>query len=233
MSGHARHGQAVARLVAAFQVASLRPVRVGHDGLPADFVEGDVLRRMPGGGGNRHGGRDPFGMTRRPGQHLHAAHGAADDAEQLVDAEMIDQRNLRLHHVADGDDRKIQAPGLAGLGVDAGRSRRAHAAAQHVGADDEEAVGVDGLARTHHGLPPAGLAGDGMRARHVLVAGQGMRDENGIRLRPIQDAIGLVGNAVGRELPPGIEAQGPGRRKHRGSRCWAWLLPARGCPRSP
>ena len=208
MRGHARHGQAVARLVAEFQVAPLRPVRVGHDRLPADLVEGDVLRGMPGGGGNRHRGRHPFGMARRPRQHLHAAHGAADDAKQLVDAEMIDQRHLRLHHVADGDDGKIQAPGLAGLGVDAGRSRRAHAAAEHVGADDEEAVGVDGLARTHHRLPPAGLAGDGMRARHVLVAGQGVRDQNGIRLCPIQDAVGLVGDAVGGELPLGIEAQG-------------------------
>ena len=29
-------------------------------------------------------------------QHLHAAHRAADHAEQLVDAEMIDQRHLRV-----------------------------------------------------------------------------------------------------------------------------------------
>ena len=210
MRGHARHGQSVARLVAEFQVAPLRPVGVGHDGLPADLVERDVLRGMPRRGGDRHGGRHPFGVTGRPRQHLHAAHGAADDAEELVDAEMIDQRHLRLHHVADGDDGKIQAPGFAGLGIDAGRSRRAHAAAEHVGADDKEAVGVDGLARSHHRLPPAGLAGNGMWARDVLVAGQGMRDENGIRLRPIQDAVGLVGNAVGGELPLGIQAQGPG-----------------------
>ncbi len=38
-------------------------------------------------------------------------------AEQLVDAEMIDQLLLCCHHVADGDDREIQRPGspVAGL----------------------------------------------------------------------------------------------------------------------
>ena len=30
---------------------------------------------------------------------------------------MIDQRHLRIHHVADGDDREIEAPGLAGRGL--------------------------------------------------------------------------------------------------------------------
>ena len=54
-------------------------------------------------------------VARGPLQHLHAAHRAADHAEQLVDAEMVDQAHLRVHHVADGDDGKVEAPGLAGL----------------------------------------------------------------------------------------------------------------------
>ena len=41
----------------------------------------------------------------------------------------------------------------------AARPGAAHAAAQHIGADDEEFVGIDRPARPDHTLPPAGLAG--------------------------------------------------------------------------
>ena len=153
MRGHARHGKAVARVGAELQVAPLAPVGIGHDGLPPDLVKSDVLRGVPCSRGDGNGRVDPMGVTGRPLQHLHATHRSADDTEELIDAEMIDQRHLRVHHVADGDDREIEAPGLAGHGVDAGRARRAHAAAEHVGADDEEAVGVDGLARARPWSP--------------------------------------------------------------------------------
>jgi len=44
-------------------------------------------------------------------------------------------------------------------------------AAEHIGADHVVAVGVDRLAGSDHGVPPAGLAGDGMAVEDVLVAG--------------------------------------------------------------
>jgi hypothetical protein len=44
----------------------------------------------------------------RPFQHLHPAHRAAGHAEQLVDAQVVDQLDLRPHHVADGDDGEVQ-----------------------------------------------------------------------------------------------------------------------------
>jgi hypothetical protein len=50
-------------------------------------------------------------------QHLHAAHGTAEDGKQAVDAEPVEEHGLRAHHVADGDDRKFQAPRLAGLRI--------------------------------------------------------------------------------------------------------------------
>ena len=99
---------------AVVEVAAAAPVGIGHDGLAADLVEGDVLRRMPGRRGDRHGGEDALRIERRPLQHLHAAHRAAGDAEQRVDAEMVDQHGLRPHHVADGDDRQIEPVGPAG-----------------------------------------------------------------------------------------------------------------------
>ena len=51
-----------------------------------------------------------FGIARRPLQHLHAAHRAAGDREQRVDAELVEQHRLRAHHVADGDDRETPGP---------------------------------------------------------------------------------------------------------------------------
>jgi hypothetical protein len=78
---------------------------------------------------------------------------------------MVDQHRLRAHHVADGDDRKVEAIGLAGRRIGRGRAGRAHAAAEHVGADDEEAVGVDRPAGADHRSPTSRLAGDGIRRR--------------------------------------------------------------------
>ena len=53
-----------------------------------------------------------------------------------------------------------------------------------------------------------GLLGDGMLARHVLIARQRMRDEDGVRLGGVELAIGLVGDAKRREQPVAIEPQG-------------------------
>ncbi len=141
-------------------------------------------------------------------QDLHAAHRAADDAEQRVDAEMIDQQLLRPHHVADRDDGKGQAPGLAGRRVDVLRTAGPHAAAEHVGADDEITLGIEHLAGAGERRPPAGIAGDRMRLGEILVAGQRMADEDGVAARRIEPAIGLVGDGELREIDAAIELEG-------------------------
>ena len=60
---------------------------------------------------------------------------------------------------------RSSAIGLAGRRVDRRRAGRAHAAAEHVGADDEVAIGVDRPARADQRRPPARLAGDRIGAR--------------------------------------------------------------------
>jgi hypothetical protein len=151
------------------------------------------------------------GNRRRPGQHLHAAHRAADDAEQLRNAEMVDQQCLGPHHVGDGDHREAQAPGPAGAGLRVARPGGAHAAAEHVAADHEIAAGVERQAVAHHALPPARLAGHRMALGDELVAGQGMADQDGVGTLVVEPAIGLPGDGEGPERDAAIERQ---RRRH-------------------
>ncbi len=102
---------------------------------------------------------------------------------------------------------KVEAPGLAGRRIGRGRPGRAHAAADHVRADDEIAVGVDRPARPDHGLPPARLAGDRMDVGDVLVAGQRMADQDRVAALGVERAVGLVGDLERREIDAGIEPQ--------------------------
>ena len=141
-------------------------------------------------------------------------------AEQLVDAEMVDQHRLRAHHVADGDDRQVEPVGLAGRRIGRGGAGRAQAAADDVGADDEEAVGVDDLAGPDQHFPPAGLAGDRVGVGDMLVAGQRMADQHGVGLRRVQRAVGLVGDLERRQQHAGVELQRPvgAEAQHRAGR---------------
>ena len=161
-------------------------------------MEGDVLRGMARGASDRHGGEDPVLIGRGPLQHLHAAHGAAEHAQHVGNAEMIEQPRLRPHHVGDGDDRELEPVRAPGRRVDRARPGRAHAAADHVRADDEEAIGVDRLARADHDLPPARLAGDRMGVGDMLVAGQRMTDQHEVRLGGVERAVGLIGHGIRR-----------------------------------
>jgi hypothetical protein len=210
---HARDREPALRIGSFDEIAAVPPFRIGHDGLAADLMEGDVLRRMPRRRCDRqcreHAGR----IARRPLQHLHAAHRPAGNREQRLDTEIVEQHGLRAHHVADGDDGKIEAPRAAGFGIDGGRAGGAHAGPNHVGTDDEVALGVDRPPRAHHGLPPARLGGDGMRVGHVLIAGQRMTDQHRVRAPGIESPVGLIGDLERLEVDAGIERKRPVRAK--------------------
>ena len=189
------------------EIAAVAPLRIGHHGLAADLVEGDVLRRVPRRAGDRQRGEHAVRIARRPLQHLHAAHRAAGHREQRLDPELVEQHGLRPHHVADGDDGKFQSPRLAGLRIGRGRPGRAHAGAEHVRADHEVTLGVDRLAGADHGLPPAGLAGHRIGARHMMVAGQRVADQHRVGALGVERAVGLVGDLERRELDAGVELE--------------------------
>ena len=95
---------------------------------------------------------------------------------------MLDQALLGAHHVADRDRREVGAPGFVEHGPVrqfpiAERAGAAHAAAENIGADDEEAVRVDRPPGADHRIPPAWFAGDRMLFGDILIAGQRMADQ--------------------------------------------------------
>ncbi|MNL61067.1 hypothetical protein D3C87_1849410 [compost metagenome] len=72
---------------------------------------------------------------------------------------------------------------MRGVGADA---------AEGVDGDDEVALGVDGLARPDHRVPPADLlVARVIAARRVRVAGEEVADEHGVVARRVEAAVGL------------------------------------------
>src|SRR5690606_8490644 len=86
---HAGDGQADARAGAGGVVAVVL-LWVLHDGLTADLVEGDGLRAFAGGGGHGDEALGVAGKFDAPLEHLHAAHGAADDGVERRYAEGVE-----------------------------------------------------------------------------------------------------------------------------------------------
>jgi hypothetical protein len=171
-------------------------------------MEGDVLGRMARRRGDGDGGEDILGIGRRPLQGLHAPHGAAGDTEELVDLQMLDQELLGPHHIGDGDDGKTEAVGPSRGGVGVTGPGGAHAAAQHIAADDEIALGIERLAGADHLLPPAGPPGDRILADQELVPGQRMAGQDGIGACRVQLAIGLKGDGEGAEVDAAVQRHG-------------------------
>ena len=207
---HAGDGEADARAGVLGVVAAV-PGGVLHDGLAADLVEGDGLGAFAAGGGHGEDAAGEVGEVGGEAQREHAAHGAADDGVEFRDAEVVEEEFLRAHHVADGDEGKLDPVGAAGFGVEGGRAGGALAAAEDVGADDEEAAGVDGLAGADEVVPPAGFfVGRRVPAGGVVVAAEGVADEDGVVARGVEGAVGFVAEGEGGEGLTAAERKGFG-----------------------
>ena len=199
MRHHTRDRKPLGRDDARFPIAPAAPIGIGMDGGAAYLMKGYILRRMMRGGGNGSGGIDRFRIGRGPFQHLHAAHGTANHGKPAADPKPFHQALLRAHHVADRHRRKIRAPRPAkpapgGIRHFTARPGGAHAAAQHIGADQKVAIRIQRPAGADDVFPPAGLAGDGVGFGDILIARQRMADQHCITGRRIQAPIGAIGD---------------------------------------
>ena len=197
---------------AAVEVAAVEG-RVLLDRVAADDVERERLRGERGAGRDADGLVDEVRMSARHLERLHAAERAADDGVDALEAELAQEHAVHVDDVRDGDLREARAVGRAGLRVDRRGAGRAHAAAEDVGADDEEAVGVDAAAGAGHAGPPAGVAVVALvAAGDVGVARERVADEHDVVALGRELAARLVGDVHLAEDAALLEAEPPVRQ---------------------
>jgi hypothetical protein len=184
-------------------------VGVGDDGAARHLVEGDVLRRQVGRRGHRDAMAHTLRMAQRPRQRLHAAQAAAEHGRQLRDAQPREQPRLRVDPVLDREHRKARAPGVAGGRVDVHRPGRAEARAGVVDADDEEALGIQRLARADQVVPPAcAVRPPGVLPGNVVAGVERVAHEYRVAAVSVQGAVGLVDEVVACEHGAALQRQG-------------------------
>ena len=164
-----------------------------------DGVKRDRHGRLAQTSGKHRDAADLSLVVGAPDKGLHATHRAADDGMELGDTEVTDQQALSADDVAKGDFREVTAVRLARARVGRERAGRTAAATDTIHADDEEAIGVDGLAWPDEAIPPARLAVLGRIASgHMMVSAQGVGDQDRVRLVRQQSSVGLIAERQGR-----------------------------------
>ena len=131
--------------------------RVGDDGEHLLEVVQHLQCRHSEAGGNRD--HDPHAIRVLRGEHRahEPADRAADHGVERLDAEIVQQPDLRIDDVGERQGRKRRPVRGAGRRVDRGRPGRPVAAAQVVDAQHGVPVGVDSPSRTDVALPPSGV----------------------------------------------------------------------------
>ena len=191
-------------------VVAVVPSTVGGDGQPLHRAPGELQGAGRGAGGQGQDRPHPPGVHGRPLQDLHASHRAAGHSEPAADPEVVGQQGLRPDHVADRHHREAGPVAPAVGRVDVGGAGRALAAAHHVAAHHEVAVGVDRLARADHVGPPARSGmGRAAVAGRVRVPGERVAHQHRVGGPFVEPAPGLVGQPhLGQPAAP-LQREGP------------------------
>ena len=166
------------------------------------------------------GALDALGKQDGPLQGLHAADGAAQHQAQLADAERIEQAGLGADVVANGDEGKIGAVGLAGFRIDGAGPGGTVTGAQHVDADDEIVF------EREHGAGSKDLRPPGADQSR---AGKRVADQNGVVPRRIEPAVDGVMQSGTRQSAPALERQDARRARSRPRRWARGSLSGRRC----
>jgi hypothetical protein len=197
VTDHSRDAQATARLRAKLVEIAAVEIGIGQYRLARHFVERDVLGGEIGRCRDHESVANTRWKTRRPCERLHAAQAAAHDRSPLLDAETIGESRLCVDPILDGHEREIRTVRLTCRRIDRLRAGRSEATAEIVDADDEEAVGIERLARTDHVVPPTDVCRIvGVVARDVMRRVQRMAYQHRIAALVVQRPIGFVRKIV-------------------------------------
>ena len=137
-------------------ILAVLPVRIGEDGVALQRTQRNRERRSGRAARNADDAACDAGELRGEGQHHHAAERSADHRRELFDPSDANHFVAAARDVLDRQIGKVQPVRKPGGRIDRRGAGRTEAAAQRIHADDEVAVGVDGLAGADHLLPPAG-----------------------------------------------------------------------------
>ena len=130
---------------------------------------------------------------------------------QALDTEIIQQGLLHIDEVANGHQREVGAPGLAGVGVVTGRAGGGDSGVAGVEVDqgvrrhDVIAVGVERLAGADDGIPVARGLFTVIAAGGVTGAGEEVGDQDGVIACLVELAIGLPADS---DRGDGVTADG-------------------------
>ena len=172
-------------------------IRVSHDRPSRNLVESDVFGRQIGRAGDDHGVAQAIGVLQSPAQCLHAAQGAPHHGRQRLNAQGVHQPRLRVNPIFDRDHGKVGSVDPAGVWVHMHGPGRAKAGTKVVHADDKEFVGVQGLARTNHVVPPAlGFFLPQVGASHMVRRIQGMADQHRVGFVGVEHPVGLKAQRI-------------------------------------
>ena len=161
----ARQREPAPRAVLRVVVVAAAEVRVVLDRADLQRAQPDLLGGRGRAARDDHRVRDPLGIGHRPLERALTAHRSAHHRRPPLDAERVGEHRLHRDLVADRDRREA-ANRTDGRSRDRRRRPgRSLAAAEHVGAHDEELVGVDRAPGPDERVPPPDLDVPGLDRR--------------------------------------------------------------------
>ena len=152
-----------------------------------------------------------FRVGNCPAHDLHATQAATNNGCPLFNSQMICQSCLTVYPVTHGDNWKVGPVRFSGCRVGGFRTGTSGTATQIIQADNKKPVGINRLAGTDTGFPPAGLFIFIIRimiAGCMMVATESMTNQDGIGLIVIQLTIGFHHQVIGLDHFSATQGQG-------------------------
>ena len=215
VADHARDLETAYRHHAVTVIVPAMKIRIGDDGLARHLVEGDVLRGQARSGGDDKCVGDALRIGDGPLQGLHRSQRTTHHRCESPDSQMIGQACLGVDPILHRDHREVGAIGLVCRRVQVLRAGRAETATEVVDSDDEEPVGVEWLAGSHHVVPPADIVGVVLiKAGDMMRGIERVAHQHGVTAIGVEAAIGLIGKLEMRYRPAAAECERLGELRH-------------------